>query len=289
MNEQQQDVQIPARDPKLYTRRDIQDILGIDHSVLSRWEQRGWIEPSVKMSGVSVYTEDQFQKIKEIREQREGYKVDRTRCSTPGCTRYAREGSALCSRCSFRQLEANLRDTLPGMEIEKDGSEANTSGSDNLASPEYGEEVEECPDCHSDDPQEKLTITTGTPDFPITLPCNNNWHNQGVRNNEALTSVPPGSKVYTRRDLSDMFDVSPSTIGRWESKGVIPKAYRTIHSNHLVYVDEHVESIKKYMALVEQNSSPLAQAGRMAGRRSFSKIAERTVASRISFRRGSLF
>lgn len=284
MNEE--NVQIPARDVKLYTRRDIQDMLGIDHSVLSRWEKRGWIDESVKMSGIAVYTEEQFQKIKQIREQKEGYKTNRGKCSTPGCSRYAREGSTLCSRCSFRQLETNLRDTLPGMERLNDSED--NSGSSNTDITEQSQEIEECPNCHSDDPQEKLTVTTGTPEFPITLPCTNIWHDQGVHN-EPFANIPPGSKTYTRRELSDLFDVSPSTIGRWESRGVIPKPYKTIHSNHLVYLDDHVEAIKKYVALIEQHTSPLTQAGRMIGRKSFNKIAERTVASRITFRRGSLF
>lgn len=39
---------------------------------------------------------------------------NRPLCSN-NCGRYAREGSTLCSRCSFKDVEANLRDVLPGL------------------------------------------------------------------------------------------------------------------------------------------------------------------------------
>lgn len=40
------------------------------------------------------------------------------KCTATGCTRFARKNSILCSRCTIKSVEANLRDTLPGLENE---------------------------------------------------------------------------------------------------------------------------------------------------------------------------
>jgi DNA-binding transcriptional MerR regulator len=287
--------QLPIK-PRLYSRSEISHLLNIDHSVLSRWEKRGWITSSTRVGNQCLYTEEQFQHIKQLRTSRE----QPNQSDQPLCTscnrRRARVGSTLCSRCSFTEMERSLRDTLPGMESEKDGHETSVTVSNvSTTSSEQQEEVEEfCPKCGSDDYAEKGTILTGDPDFPMPVECDHEWHKQEYPHYNTLEyqSIAPGTKTYSRRDLSDMFNVSPSTISRWERKGKIPQPVRIVHSNQYIYTEVHVDAIKSYISLVDQcsrnPSSPLSQAGRSVSRKSFSKMAERAVASRVGFRRGNL-
>lgn len=286
--------QLPVREvpeeQKLYTRQQISDLIGLDHSTISRWEKKGKITPSQKINGISFYTHQQYLDIKTQWEQKPsaGTGVLCKSCNR----RQARFGSTLCSRCSFHELENKLRDTLPGMETDdaSGGTAAVVDTTDSLIA-----EVDEeqfCPTCGSDDPDEKKMIKTGDPDFPMTVECSNHWHDEEHRPKTDFVKIPEGVNTYTRRQLSDMLDVSPSTISRWERKGKIPPPIRIVHSNQYIYTDKHVEEAKKYQALVEEfrstPASPLSQAGRTMNSSKFSRRVEKVVASRIGFRRGSL-
>lgn len=273
--------------PKLYTRSEISDLVGMDHSTISRWEKKGKITPSQKINGTSFYTEDQYLEIKKLWQEKPSIEAA-VICSS--CNRRrARAGSTLCSRCSFHQLESNLRDTLPGMVNER-STNGNTTDSTDSSDTAVVEEPQFCPACGSDDPAEKRQVLSGPEEFPIAVECTNDWHNQ--ESSSVTLDLAPGTKTYTRREVSEIFDISPSTISRWERKGKIPLPIRVVHSNQYIYTDKHIEEIKKYIELVDLFQStpatPLSQAGKTMTSKSISRRLERAVASRIRFGRGNL-
>jgi DNA-binding transcriptional MerR regulator len=278
--------------PKYYTRADVCATLGMNHSTLARWEQKGWITPANRIGQTCVYTEQQFQEIKTVW-QNSSRNVTPEQLCTVCKHRKARAGSTVCSRCSYSQLETQLRSTLPGMETKVDQATLSVPGA---TSTEQSEEVTICPTCGSDDPSEKKMVVTGPEEFPISVECSDDWHAKMIGINQyaqpVLGAFQPGVKYYNRREVALLIGVSPTTICRWEGKGATPPPFRVAHSNQLFYTEELVQKIKQYATLVEQvriPSNPIAQAARAVSNKSLSRISEKAVSIKIrGFRRGNL-
>ena len=109
---------LPIRDsnPVFYTRKQVAQIIGVDHSTISRWETKGLIT-SQRYNGMCLYTESDLQKIKEVAEKINTPDVDSALLCTICNHRRARQGTTICSRCSFKKVRESLRDTLPGMSV----------------------------------------------------------------------------------------------------------------------------------------------------------------------------
>lgn len=270
---------------QFYTRAQVCEELGVNASTICRWEQKGLIPEAEKISGVCIYSADVFEKIKEV-----WAKSARNFSEEEACvvckTRKARRGSTVCSRCSYSKLGASLRSTLPGMI--KD--EVPASPSSTLTDTSSEEVILNCPNCGSDDPADRRLVKTGPEEFPISLPCENEWHNQQAR---VTTSQLDLTKAYyTRRAIADSVGVSPTTICRWEAKGAIPPPLKSPHDNRLYYTEEHLAKAKEYATLVEQvKISPIAHTAKALGGNSLSRLTEKAVSLKIgrsTFRRGGL-
>jgi hypothetical protein len=109
---------------------------------------------------------------------------------------------------------------------------------------------------------------------------------------EAFGEQPPQGSHYTRKQVSQMVGVSPTTIIRWERKGVIPLPKRFAHNNQLIYTDEIITAIKEYASqiivtqyvpLPPKTPQELAARGTTT-RKTFkiNKKLERAVAQRVS-------
>ena len=147
--------------------------------------------------------------------------------------RIARRGSILCSRCTAKGMENNLRSTLPGMEIEK---------LDEFVPVE----------------QEQVDIE---------------------------------GKTYTRREVAQIVGVSPTSIIRWERKGVVPFPIKIAHSNKCVYTEDNLNAIKAYKEQVIHTQyvpadpkSPQELAAKQVSQKTFkiNKRLERVVSRAIT-------
>lgn len=282
---------LPQREStKIYTRAQVCEILGMNHSTLARWEQKKLISEAQRINNMCVYSEEQLQEIKQVWEASTRNIKQEEVCSS--ChRRKARKNSTLCSRCSYTQLETQLRSTLPGM-VKDVSSDSSVSGVSSVLDGQ--EEPETCPSCGSDDPFDKKDIKSGPEEFPIVLTCTDDWHrrNMHVSSGNIISGLEPGKKYYNRRQLAEILQVSPTTICRWEQRGHIPPSLRVVHNNQAMYTEEHLTKAQEYKNLVEQlKSSPVAQAAKSVSSKTFSKLAEKTVAVKLSaggFRRGTL-
>lgn len=283
---------------KIYTRSNVCDALGMNHSTLARWEQKGLIEPAQRINGMCVYTEQMFEKIKTVWENSSRNVAPEELCQN--CkTRKARRGSTLCSRCSYSSVEHNLRSTLPGMvqDEPRTGSTA-VDGSNDLPLPPEGDEVEACPKCGSDDPFVRNQLRSGPDDFPIVLDCDNDWHQKNINLQTGITYAQlhaflPGFSYYTRRQVCDLVGISLTTISRWEAKKNTPLPFQLINTRQLYYTEEHIRQIKEYAAVAQQlrTASPIVQAAKSISSKTFSRASEKAVAIKlrgVNFRKGGL-
>ena len=58
--------------------------------------------------------------------------------------------------------------------------------------------------------------------------------------------VLSGVEQFSRRDVAKLIGVSPTSISRWEAKGLIPAAKRFAFSNQCLYTREQVEQIRAF-------------------------------------------
>ena len=123
---------LPIRDinPKFYSRREVANIIGVDHSTISRWEKKGLITPAQRFNGMCLYTDVELEQIKIIAKQLTEVDPNVNLCSI--CDkRQARRNSTVCSRCSVKKLKESLRSELPGMDlISSDSAENSISNLD---------------------------------------------------------------------------------------------------------------------------------------------------------------
>lgn len=199
--------------------------------------------------------------------------VSREKCST-GCGRYARKGSTLCSRCSFKQQEADLRDTLPGLNPPTGSAEAATAAHEILA------------ENHGLDPG--VLYARVIPAHVRVIPA----HESEKRPYKAYLDgeqIPSSSiKQYTRKQVSREIGVAVNTISRWEKKGKTPAPLKIAHSGQYVYTQEHLDWLKAYVSRMEQVIHPIAdptvKAAKEVQGKTFkpNKRLERAVSSRIS-------
>lgn len=166
-------------------------------------------------------------------------------CSILGCTRQARRGSSICSRCSYTKQEAVLRDTLPGMPIQQ--------------AKEFEKELKE------------------TVEHPLPK-----YETKG----DAVAEV--GKSTFTRKEVAAMLQVSPTTICRWEKKGVTPLPLRIVRTGQLVYNNEIIAAMRVYRDAVDipAPQTPQTQIERAASQSkkkvfNLSRRLERTVAGKL--------
>lgn len=104
---------LPIRDiPTLYTRKQVADLVGVDHSTISRWQKKGYITGQ-KYNGMTLYTEQELQTIKEVAIRQQSPLYDESLLCTICRRRKARHNSGVCSRCSVTEFKESLRSTLP--------------------------------------------------------------------------------------------------------------------------------------------------------------------------------
>ena len=186
--------------------------------------------------------------------------------------RVCRAGSALCSRCTGKGIVQELRDTLPGLEVKREilplRETRNVTGPVNppVSDTNVGN-VYQHP-------------TSATTFIGVDLGAG--------KDKTAITRVT----YYTRREVSELVGVSPTSICRWEQKGKVLPPLRIAHSGQLLYTQEHIDKIKEYMSqiVIVQNTPKLATqdgqqhvAAKIATKKVFkiNKGMERAVATRL--------
>jgi DNA-binding transcriptional MerR regulator len=103
--------------PNLYTRKQVAELAGVDHSTISRWEKKGIITSATRYNGMSLYTEEELQRIKEVAIAHQQPAYDESELCSICKRRKARRNSSICSRCSINRFKESLRDTLPQNEF----------------------------------------------------------------------------------------------------------------------------------------------------------------------------
>lgn len=98
--------------PTLYTRKQVADIIGVNHSTISRWQKKGLITGQ-KYNGMTLYTEDELTVVKEVALKQQSPSYDESELCTICHRRKARRNSGVCSRCSISEFKEGLRSTLP--------------------------------------------------------------------------------------------------------------------------------------------------------------------------------
>jgi MerR-like DNA binding protein len=223
--------------------------------------------------------------------------------------RLARRGSTLCSRCTYKAVQNQLRDTLPGMRVEEEQVED-----------EVGEEVVERTivqpsvsvlECDEVDEESEDVDYASAKEALRKFSEEQEGLQEGVQEEEEIEEIeeveeiveqeeiPQGSH-YTRKQVSRMVGVSPTTICRWEAKGATPLPKRFAHNNQLIYTDEIVAAIKEYANQVVDGfaapstvRTPQELAAKGVGKKTFkiNKRLEKVVSLRINqtgFRSGKL-
>lgn len=191
------------------------------------------------------------------------------KCTATGCTRFARKNSILCSRCTIKSVEANLRDTLPGLEMES-GLKVEFSPAGNLPLEDFKLDYNKRVDTAI------VTSTLSKEQALDLLTIKNQVHSES-------------KGYYTRKQVAQLLGVSPTSICRWEIKGKTPPPKRQVYNNQLVYTEAHVQLLKEFMTqqvtidLVPAPERQRAQAAKGVAKKTFklSKGLERTVASRL--------
>jgi MerR HTH family regulatory protein len=231
--------------------------------------------------------------VKDAMQQQAGAATPEQKPLCANCKRrVCRRGSPLCSRCTYKGIQTQLRDTLPGA-IKLDDVERKLDGQKTIAEEAtdevmqnflYGE--------GSSDPEHKIEFDgllqpEGDPELKRTTD-DVYTNDEGTESSVVYT---PGSH-YTRKQVSQMVGVSPTTIIRWERKGATPLPKRFAHNNQLIYTDEIVAAIKEYASqiivtqyvpLPPKTPQELAARGTTT-RKTFkiNKKLERAVAQRVS-------
>lgn len=172
----------------------------------------------------------------------------------PLCTsckrRAAREGSTLCSRCSYSKQETSLRDTLPGLKPPTGTVEAGIAA---------------------------VAMTMNSSQLPSKL----------LYSKEEI--IPDSSlKQYTRQQVCKIIGVAPNTLSRWEKRGKTPAPMKVAHSGQYVYSQELLDHLKAYVTKYEQVIHPMidptVKAAKEVQTKTFkpNKKLERAVSSRLS-------
>lgn len=233
--------------------------------------------------------------------------------------RVCREGSALCSRCTGKEIIQDLRDTLPGLEVKdtwkavrapnstyiyagvQEGQRAATSTPEHIGTictmPEHG----------------KCIITTLgiSSDEDIRL-FGNGWHHRdcvyvpeeedgkpvdsNLSVNSTATTAPKaeavsaGRVVYrTRNETAALLGISATSICRWEQKGKTPRPVQFTRGGPLYYSEEHIQKMREHMSqtlvIHQQGTSENQQekAAKVVAKKVFkvNKGLERAVAMRL--------
>lgn len=138
--------------------------------------------------------------------------------------RVCRKGSALCSRCTGTGIQTELRDALPGMEVQK-------------------HEVIKFPVV------EVTSVEVNGQQIP-----NENLEFDNISQQDAtvdyIASLDPTGKYYTRRQVAQILGVSTTSICRWEQKGKTPQPMKVVRTGQLFYSEEHLEKLKEFMNTV---------------------------------------
>ena len=105
-----------------------------------------------------------------------------------------------------------------------------------------------------------------------------------------------GDRPLSRRDVSRLLGVSPTTIGRWERKGYVSPAKRYPYSNQCLYTHEQVNEIKQFMmqnyvaqeARIESQENAPREKGSRPRPTSINRRLERMVARSLNSSAGKL-
>lgn len=143
--------------------------------------------------------------------------------------RVCRRGSTLCSRCTGKTIQQELRSVLPGMEVKKEELPLRQTNWKAKRAPNS--------DYIYAGVQEGMRAATSTPEYV----------DQEHTGSFALT---PGVKVYTRREVATLLGVSPTSICRWEQKGKTPPPVKIVRTGQLIYTEEHLTKLKEFMSQV---------------------------------------
>lgn len=180
--------------------------------------------------------------------------------------RVARQGSVFCSRCSGKELQNNLRDTLPGMPVERQDSPK----VEKMETFSTGDPDESNVDLHSDEDNS---------DAPLVL-------------SPDAIELQPGQKTYTRSQVAELLGISCTTLCRWERKGRIPQPLRMLHNKQCIYTDEIIQAAREYLNqsyVPPSTSGPTTPEGRLiyASKKTIkiNRRLEKAVASRLGFTR----
>ena len=124
--------------------------------------------------------------------------------------RVCRRGSPFCSRCTATGVQSELRDVLPGMEVK----------------------------------QSPIVVVEGKA-IPIV-----NVELEEVNVIFPTEQLLQDQKYYTRKEVSKLLGVSPTSICRWEQKGKTPPPIKIVRTGQLLYTEEHLAKLKEYMSQV---------------------------------------
>lgn len=216
--------------------------------------------------------------------------------------RVCRKGSSLCSRCTMKGVENQLRDTLPGMKFEEAEQIVKNTNSmleqrkDDLIVPEFASEEEKQTwwQEHHDKVEEEFRRKVSLVEEHLDV------NPPGLEfGTEVQYSTPqPGTRFYTRREVSEKLGIPDKKIGRWEQKGYVP---RMRQNNKPIYTDELIEEIRKYAEKTAEvrftpavPMSPQQVAAKSIGKSTFnsSKAVNKAVARNLAksgFRPGKFF
>ena len=188
--------------------------------------------------------------------------------------RVCRRGSALCSRCTGKGIQQELRDALPGIQIEKNvpipvdrvevkshwKAQRNPNSDYIYAGVQEGQRsATESPTieinghkgihCWMPEHGNCVVIMLGYSSDADIAAFGNGWHcrERIVTPNEPQVLIDPNQKYYTRKEVSNILGVSPTSICRWEQKGKTPPPIKIVRTGQLLYSEEHLQKMKEFM------------------------------------------
>lgn len=186
--------------------------------------------------------------------------------------RVCRTGSTLCSRCTGKQIQQELRSTLPGFEPLPVRRIVNPD----VPKPMEGQASDVVDEVHTYSSYEERVAKEGP--YATTLP--------------GVPVVDNTVICFTRKQVARMLGVSPTSIVRWEQKGLTPTPLKLAHNGKLLYTQEIVDKIREFISqtvVVTHPTQPVtmdgqqSQAARAAQKKVFkiNRGLERAVSSRL--------